>query len=545
MKQHATTDVLVIGGGLAAISAALAATEAGASVTIVNKGVTGQAGSSAKAAGILAAPFGHGGLNGVPIDDSPAQHAADSLSVGYHLGAPDLVRVMAEQACAAVNWLVDHNVEFSRAPTGAFIQLNAPGNSRPRACSAIGGGAAIMTALIAAARQKPITFLDNVSAYRLLMDSGRVSGAALCDSDGRCQQIGAKAVILCAGGASGLFPTVSGDPDNVGNGLVLGLEAGAALANLEFVEYTLIYRVNNELLRIAGMAPFLSRGGKLLNASGDDLLAKYFDGTPSEQIGRAEILRQVQAEIIGGHGPIWLDCTGFSDAVWDEFEASQGAIILSKITAAGGNYRTEKIEVVPAAHSVLAGLVIDINAATSVPGLFAAGENITGIHGAGRLSGNGLTACVVMGRIAGKNAAHAAAQEAARSSFIAPPAPLPQPAPARLSQTQRFDLIADMRHAAGNGLGIIRNQPGIAAAHKIFTDIRRHLPSKDQLHPADTDIMQMAILGALMCDAAERRPESRGVQWRDDAAVLNSNWNKWQIVSMAPDGVYSWTERQI
>ena len=91
MTSDKVTDVLVIGGGLAAISAAIAAAEAGAAVIVANKGVTGTAGSSAKAAGILAAPFGHGGLDGQPVDDSPARHAADSLAVGHHLGV-DAIR---------------------------------------------------------------------------------------------------------------------------------------------------------------------------------------------------------------------------------------------------------------------------------------------------------------------------------------------------------------------------------------------------------------------------------------------------------------------
>ena len=140
MTSDRVTDVLVIGGGLAAISAAIAAAEAGSAVIVANKGVTGTAGSSAKAAGILAAPFGHGGLDGQSVDDSPAHHAADSLAAGHHLGAPELVTVMAEQACAAVDWLEGYGVPFSRGETGKFVQLNAPGNSRPRACSAIGGG---------------------------------------------------------------------------------------------------------------------------------------------------------------------------------------------------------------------------------------------------------------------------------------------------------------------------------------------------------------------------------------------------------------------
>ena len=538
MADQNTTDILVIGGGLAAVSAAIAAAETGAAVIVANKGVTGKSGSSAKAAGILAAAFGHGGLDGTPVDDSPAHHATDSLAVGHHLGAPDLVSMMAEQACDAVNWLAQYGVAFSRTDAGRFIQLNAPGNSRPRACSAIGGGSAILQIMIDAARRLGVVFIDQFSAYKLLINDGRVTGAAFCDAAGTPCHVTAGAVVLCAGGATGLFPTVSGDTDNVGNGLVLGLQAGAALANLEFVEYTLIYRVNHQLLRIAGMAPFLSRGGRLLNDDGADLLATHFAGTASEQIGRAEILRLVQTEIGAGRGPVWLDCTDFSNAVWAEFETSQGDVILSKITAAGGDYRTKKIEVVPAAHSVLAGLVIDPQGATTLPGLFAAGENVTGIHGAGRLSGNGLTACVVMGRIAGKNAS-----ETAKISPRPNHAPVSLETPDRLDAAIRASLIDAMRNAAGQGLGIIRNQSGIAEARLVFSNIIDKLSAAHHLHPADQDILQMGILGQLMCDAAARRPESRGVQCREDALETDTQWAKWQIVTQSADGRYIWTER--
>ena len=538
MAGQNTTDVLVIGGGLAAICAAIAAVQTGAAVIVVNKGITGTSGSSAKAAGILAAAFGHGGLDGATIDDSPALHAADSLTVGYHLGDPELVTTIAEQACDAVNWLAQHGVAFSRTKSGKFIQLNAPGNSRPRACSAIGGGRAILEVMIDVARRMGVVFFNQCTAYKLLIEDGQVTGAAFCDADGVPCYITAGAVVLCAGGATGLFPTVSGDADNVGNGLVLGLQAGAALANLEFVEYTLIYRVNHQLLRIAGMAPFLSRGGRLLNDNNADLLAMHFAGTPSEQIGRAEILRLVQTEISAGRGPVWLDCTDFSDAVWAEFETSQGDVILSKITAAGGNYRTQKIEVVPAAHSVLAGLVVDPQGATTLPGLFAAGENVTGIHGAGRLSGNGLTACVVMGRIAGKNASDTA-KNSPRPNY----APVGLETPNRLDDAMRTRLINAMRNAAGQGLGIIRNQSGIAAARLVFSDIVDKLSAPNHLHPSDLDILQMGILGELMCDAAGRRPESRGVQCREDAMDTHTKWTKWQIVTQSADGRYLWTER--
>ena len=102
-----------------------------------------------------------------------------------------------------------------------------------------------------------------------------------------------------------------------------------------------------------------------------------------------------------------------------------------------------------------------------------------------------------------------------------------------------------MRDAAGTGLGIVRNQFGIAKAQLIFDDIICRFAPPYQLHPADQAILQMAILGQLMCKASARRPESRGVQCRDDATELDRAWTKWQIVMQSSDGGYIWNERVI
>ena len=139
-------DVLVVGGGLAALAAAISAVDNGATVLLVNKGISGKSGSSAKAAGILAAAFGHGDLETRPVPDNPKKHALDTLEVGYDIGDPKLVNFVAKQATYAIHWLESLGVEFSRAEDGGYIQLNAPGNSCPRAVSAIGGGQAIVSA---------------------------------------------------------------------------------------------------------------------------------------------------------------------------------------------------------------------------------------------------------------------------------------------------------------------------------------------------------------------------------------------------------------
>jgi len=539
-KSNFYCDVLVVGGGLAALSAAISAADNGATVLLINKGITGNSGSSAKAAGILAAAFGHGDLKTRPVPDTPNQHAYDTLEVGYHIGDPELVNFVTKQATSAVRWLESLGVEFSRAEDNGYIQLNAPGNSCPRAVSAIGGGHAIVSALLRQAKARGVMFLDRT----IVRDIKPIDGHQFLVTIQGCQTItiAAGAAVLAAGGATGLFPTVSGDEGNIGTSIMLGYDIGAALKNLEFVEFTLIYRVKSKILRIAGMAPFLSRGGKLINSLGDDLFKLHFPNKKSEQIGRAEVLRLVEQEIFSNKGPIYLDCTHFSDVTWKEFEGSQGTTTLDKLTEAGCDYRTEKIEVIPAAHSVLAGIVIDTNAQTSIPGVFAAGENATGIHGAGRLSGNGLTACVVMGRTAGLNAiGYAENAQRQRQSVVAQKALSSEQLNRSLNiiegQSQALNtnieikaLMDRVKNIVGNNLGIIRNELSLTEGQKQLSKLWLEIKDLGEQNRDVFELKQMARLANLMIEAASRRTESRGVQFRSDFNALDDAWAKAQTL---------------
>ena len=429
---------------------------------------------------------------------------------------------------------------ISRAEDNGYIQLNAPGNSCPRAVSAIGGGHAIVSALLRQAKARGVMFLDRT----IVRDIKPIEGHQfLVTLQGRKTiTIAAGAAVLAAGGATGLFPTVSGDEGNIGTSIMLGYDIGAALKNLEFVEFTLIYRVKSKILRIAGMAPFLSRGGKLTNSLGEDLLELHFPNKKSEQIGRAEVLRLVEQEIFSNKGPIYLDCTHFSDVTWREFEGSQGTTTLDKLTEAGCDYRTEMIEVIPAAHSVLAGIVIDTNAQTSIPGVFAAGENATGIHGAGRLSGNGLTACVVMGRAAGLNAiGYARNAPRQRQNFVASKALSSKQLNRSLNiiegQSQASNtnieikaLMDRVKNIVGNNLGIIRNGMSLTEGQKQLSKLWLEIKDLGEQDRDVFELKQMARLANLMIEAASRRTESRGVQFRSDFNALDDAWAKTQTL---------------
>ena len=532
--------MVVVGGGLAALSAAISAADNGAIVLLVNKGISGKSGSSAKAAGILAAAFGHGNLETRPVPDTPNKHARDTLAVGYHIGDPELVNFVTEQATSAVQWLENLGVEFSRTEDGGYIQLNAPGNSCPRAVSAIGGGQAIVSALLSQAKARGVMVLDKT----IVRDIKPIEGHKfLVTLQGRqATTITAGAAVLAAGGATGLFPTVSGDEGNIGTSIMLGYDIGAALKNLEFIEFTLIYRIKSKILRIAGMAPFLSRGGKLINSSGEDLFGLHFPNKKSEQVGRAEILRLVEQEIFNNKGPSYLDCTHFSDVTWQEFEGSQGTTTLNKLTEAGCDYRAEKIEVIPAAHSVLAGIKIDTTAQTTIPGIFAAGENATGIHGAGRLSGNGLTACVVMGRTAGLNASEYANNAQGKRRNVAAQKTLSSKELNKLSnviegQSQASNtnfeiraLVDKVKKIVGNNLGIIRNELSLTEGQKQLSKLWAEIKDFDEQNKDAFELQQMVRLANLMIEAASQRTESRGVQFRTDFDKLDNSWTKAQTI---------------
>ncbi len=519
-------DVLVVGGGLAALAAAISAVDNGATVLLVNKGISGKSGSSAKAAGILAAAFGHGDLETRPVPDNPKKHALDTLKVGYNIGDSELVNFVAKQATSTIHWLESLGVEFSQAEDGGYIQLNAPGNSYPRAVSAIGGGQAIVSALLHQAKARGVMFLDET----IVRDIKPIEAAKfLATLQGRQTiMITTSAAVLAAGGATGLFPTVSGDEGNIGTSIMLGYDIGAKLKNLEFVEFTLIYRVKSKILRIAGMAPFLSRGGKLTNSLGEDLFGLHFPNRKSEQVDRAEIMQLVQKEILNNRGPIYLDCTHFAEIIWQEFESSQGSTTLDKLTEAGCDYRTEKIEVIPAAHSVLAGVEIDINSQTTIPGIFAAGENATGIHGAGRLSGNGLTACAVMGLTCGTNASGYAknAQRKRRSIMAQKTVSFEQLKKSlniftEQSQTSNVNndmeaLVDRVKNIVGNNLGIIRNELSLTEGKTQLSNLWLEIKDLDERNKDVFELQQMARLANLMMEAALQRAESRGVQFRAD-----------------------------
>ena len=533
-EKALSCQVLVVGGGLAATMAAITAAEDGADVLMVVKGEVGASGSSARSGGIIAASLCRPAIDASAARDDIAAHIDDTLRVGCGLCSDGHVHALAEDAPVGIRELERLGVSFSKTGDGQPHLLKLPGNTRPRGCSVIGGGPALMDILRRRLEELPVRLVENTAVTGLSTQDGCVVGArAQSLSSDSSWTIRSGATVLATGGAPGLFATVSGDDRNAGDGLVLGYEAGAELANLEFVEFTLVYKIRRRVLAIAGLAPFLGRGCTLVNRRGERFMEQYYTPDVLERAGRPEMLRAVLQEIEKGHSPICIECSALSQSVWEEFERSQGQSILRKIRDAGADYLNEPIEVVPAQHSLLAGLVTDTDARTCVPGLWAAGECATGVHGAARLSGNGLSACLVFGRRAGRNAAFFALD---RAKTISTPSEFVDGScddePTQWNPERLSSLREEIRALAEDALGVLRDPTRLRAAKARFYEIRTSVA--DSTLPrhslAVLEVVHLAMLGELMVEAALQRKESRGLHFRTDAASTNETWRKWLVV---------------
>jgi L-aspartate oxidase len=418
-------DVVVAGAGVAGLSAALAAADAGASVLVLAK-ASHRSSNSYAAQGGVAAAVGPG--------DDPALHAADTLAAGRGLCRPSAVRLLTEEAPARIAELRRLGVAFDDGLG------REGGHSRARVVHAGGADTGRHIADVLTKRAREHRRIRLVEGERITT-LGAFRGSA---------------VVLATGGYAALWARTTNPQGAVGDGLLLGQAAGAALADLEFVQFhpTALRDENghdgfllSEALRGAG-ATLLDDGGE-----------RFVDELAP---------RDVVARAVAAHAGARLDLR--------PVERDRYPSLMATLTEAGYDPADEPVPVSPAAHYAIGGIVSDLDGRTSVPGLFAAGEcACTGVHGANRLASNSLLECLVFGRRAGL-----AALDAPR--FDADASPL---APA-----------ADPGQALWRDAGLIRSAKGLGRL-------------LDSPHPLVRDVAACGLA----------REESRGVHFREDFPV--------------------------
>jgi L-aspartate oxidase len=494
--------VLIIGAGLAGLSAALATVSAAAPqrALVFAAAPLGTGCSSAWAQGGMAAAMTEG--------DAPELHAADTIAAGAGICDPEAVAILTREGPGAVRRLAALGAPFDRTPDGGFVQSLEAAHGRARVARVGGDGAgrAIMQAVIAAVRIEPrIEVREGCRARRLLTDRfGRVRGALVENADGALEEIVAPATILATGSLGGLYAVTTTPREVRGEGLALAALAGAAIADAEFVQFhPTAMDLGGDPAPLATEA-LRGEGARLVNRDGKAFMARYHPA--AELAPRDVVARAIESERRAGRGAFLDARSAIGEAFPHEFPA-----VFAAAMAAGLDPRRQPIPVVPAVHYHMGGIETDADGATTLAGLYAAGECAsTGAHGANRLASNSLLEAAVFGTRAGRAAAQAA--DPGTSPLPASPAPdLPD------------EALQSLRRAMSRDAGVVRDGPGL----------RRLLGEIAALEAAHGRALPL-IAARLVTEGALARRESRGAHFRADYPQLGAPVRSRVTLSPAP-----------
>ncbi|MCE5214962.1 MAG: FAD-binding protein [Methanobacterium sp.] len=390
-------DVIVIGGGLTGLRAALCISEAGLSVSLLSKVHPLRSHSVAAQGGMNASLGNVKGENG--IEDSWKIHAYDTVKGSDYLADQDAVELMCREASATVIELEHMGTVWSRLENGKIAQRPFGGSGFPRTCYAADHtGHSALNALYENVMSNEINIFAEFFVTSLIIDEGCCIGCtALEIMTGEVHGFHAKAVLLATGGFGRVFNKSTNALINTGDGLALALSAGAMLKDMEFVQFhpTTLYGTN--ILITEGAR---GEGGILLNIDGEQFMERYAPNT-IDLAPRDVVARAIEQEITDGRGFeggfIHLDLRHLgSDRIMERLPG----IRQIAMDFAGIDPIEDPVPVQPGQHYSMGGIDTDINGQTNIPGLYAAGEcACISVHGANRLGGNSLLETVVFGRI--------------------------------------------------------------------------------------------------------------------------------------------------
>jgi L-aspartate oxidase len=479
-------DVVVVGSGAAGMATALAAARCGRDVLLVSKDDLG-GGATPLAQGGLAAALGPG--------DTPAQHQRDTLIAGAGLCEPEAVATLVNEAPGEIVRLARLGAELNTAT------LHREGGHHQSRIVHAGGdaiGAEVNRVLQAALRASPVRLLTRCVALDALTDDRGTVGGVLAGVTGpagelRIGTVTARAVVLATGGYGQAYATTTSPAGVTGDGLALAARAGAALQDVEFVQFhpTVLWQPGAR-----GQCPLVTEalrgaGAVLVDGTGRAVMAGRH---PLGDLAPRDVVSAVMAEELDaadGPGHLWLDATRLGRATLER----DFPTVLGLCRARGIDPVTEPIPVAPGAHYTCGGVQADMNGRTSLPGLFAVGEVAsTGVHGANRLASNSVTEALITGRRAGERLGREL--PAAAGPLHRPPAgPGVDPA-------VRPALAAAMSRYAG----VLRDRAGL----EQLRDRLDQAPPAGALDLDTVEATNLHLVSVLLTVAALARSESRG-----------------------------------
>ena len=496
------TEVLVIGGGIAGLSAALAAAHAGREVLLLCKGEL-QVSNTAWAQGGVAAVLSQVERS---AEDAVELHVRDTLAAGAGLCHEPAVRGIIGQAEAGMDFLRQAGCRFDAGIDGLPQLTREGGHSARRILHAHGDatGAEIARALAATVHADPrVTIIENAFAIDLLDRDGRIGGATYGHRD-EVYAVRAGATILATGGCGMAWRETTNPPLATGDGLAMAYRAGAVLADLEFMQF------HPTTLYIAGAGRLLvteamrGEGALLKNADGERFMPRYHPD--AELAPRDVVTRAIVAEIRRtGFPHVWLDATHLGGS----FLRERFPTIHLACSRFGIDIAQAWMPVHPSAHYHCGGVVADASGRTSLAGLYAAGEvACTGLHGANRLASNSLLEGVVVGLASGA---------AAAADCQPPPLLRAEHRAPVVENLDVADLVGSLRSLMWRSVGIERSARDLAVARRSIAFWMGHQAGGFLRTPAGWELQNLLLVSSLIAQAAEQRTASVGTHTRSDS----------------------------
>ena len=510
------TDVLVIGCGLAGLSAAINAVMNNTSVILACKSPPGFGTCTMYSAGVLRCACGKYSLE---------RHFIETILRGWYLNDQELVRIMVCNAPNKIAMLKKFGVDIVYGDGRAYVKYGP-----------VTPGRGITKPLVDYANKLGVKILDRVLALDLLTVEDTVSGCIFYDlKKDEVFCILTKSVILATGGYSNLYIRTDNPTGITGDGCAIAFRAGAELSDLEFVQFFPLGLAEEN--KPIWLFPIVS--GKLVNRLGEDIIEKYDLQSLGDSVTKYRDLlsRAMWKEIAEGRGVDDALLLKFSQQAMSEYmELDKLGFSLAKFLNLD---KKDVIKVAPLAHFTMGGIKIKTNCSTNIKGLYACGEVASGVHGANRLGGNALTEAVVFGSIAGSSAAFYAKsvnfnQEYDDSEINKWKSRIRELKNGKINVTELRDEI---RRLMWNNCGIIRSKDKlrnlISQITELDTKIHELKASNSHEVMKAVETINMQLLARLVSLSALEREESRGAHYREDYPYCdNKNWLKRTVVKL-------------